>query len=382
MKTNNDFVEEKISPGTADLSLAALQEAATARNQYMTGNVRMAREIRALGLLKSYKAGLVSRSAMREAYTTSDFIASLGSIMQTRVVDALKEYPAEYAKWTYPVELNDFRPTRLAELVGGYDPYEVQPEGADTPIGKLGSNDTLITAKKYSLQYPYTLETMLNDTTTGFLSKLPQRIAWGGRRRMEMMAEGAILAPTASGVNTDVFNTANGNLINQPLTVDGLTEAMKVLATQTDATGAPIYNQARTLIVPRGLEMQAARIIGAREFEFKTEDATIIGTAGFGGLQIASMPYAEQITGMSATDDIPWGIVADQYTGNPGVVFGSVTGFSDPQVFVKVPDSQYVSGGLAPASFENNTISFKGMVAGAAQVYYPQSIVMSASYGT
>ena len=382
MKTNNDFVEEKISPEIANLSLAGLQEAAAARNQYMSGSARIVRETHVLRLLKNYKEGLISKAAMREAYTTSDFPAALGSIMQTRVIDALKEYPADYLKWTYPVALNDFRPTRLAELVGGYDAYEVQPEGADTPIGKLASNDTLIAAKKYSLQYPYTLEMMLNDTSVGFLTNLPQRIAWGGRRSMERIAESTILAQTASGVNETVFNEDNGNLISQPLTAEGLTEAINTLSTQTDATNTPIYNRARTLLVPRGLEMQARRLIGAREYRFKTEDVDVIGTAGFGDLQIAVMPYAEEITGMAATDDLPWGVVADQYTGNPAVVFGTVAGFADPQVFLKVPDSQYISGGLAPASFEDNLISIKGMIAAAAEVYYPQSIVMSASYGT
>lgn len=380
MITKNDFTEEKISPGTADISLAALQEAANIRSQYMTGHARVARETDTLRLLKGYKEGLVSRAAMREAYTTSDFQAALGSIMQTRVIDALKEYPTEYKKWTYPVTLTDFRPTRLVELVGGYDAYELQPEGADTPIGKLASIDTTIAAKKYSKQYPYTMEMMLNDTALGFLNNLPQKIAWGGRRAQELLAESTILAKTTSGVNETAFNSANGNLIDQPLTVDGLTEAIKTLAMQYDKTGAPIYNRARTLLVPRGLELQARRIIEAREFKFKTADNDIIGTAGFGDLQIAVMPYAEDITGMTATDAVPWGIVADQYAGNPGVVFGDVAGFGDPQVFMRIPDSQYLAGGMAPASFESNTIALKGMVACAAEVYYPQSIVMSAGY--
>lgn len=332
--------------------------------------------IKAAGYFENLKAGRLSPMAMAENMTTSDVSLGVDLAISAKVAEAYKTYEPDYVKWTVPVTLPDFKKTRIVDMIGATGRYSEQNERQDTEFGSFDLELAELEPKLFAKQYSYTLQMVMNDRTLGILDNLPNQIATGGRLTQEYIAEQAILAE--GGIRTDIFTTARGNLISEPLSLEGVEAAVEAMSNQTDSMNDPIINVPKILLVPPQLRTQAQAIISALEIRTTVGDNQIIGSNPYSNLEIAVLPYTKSITGLAS--NLPWGLVADQTIGRPAVVFGNLAGFETPQLFRKLPDAVPLSGGSWNFDFEHNASFVKGMVAGNAAVYDYRAIVMSNGY--
>ena len=205
----------------------------------------------------------------------------------------------------------------------------------------------------------------------GIFKDLANRLAIAANRGISKYITGLFLSST--GLNTSLYAAGYRNLItttygaastNPPLSIQGIQDAMKILAGMRDSGGDPIlitgklicyYGPAYAATAKNLQNMLTSyvQVEGGTSYSTEGFPAQFVQTANWAiqNMEWIMDPYMPIVMSGAAGNiaNTAWGIVVDPATQNrPAVELGFLQGFDTPQLYQKVPNTQRVGGGVEP----------------------------------
>lgn len=334
--------------------------------------------------------GRAMRGGFREALSISDFPNLFGDVIDRAVLANYIETPYTWNLVAKESDVNDFRPVKRFRVDGGTGLLaatsagisNVDSAGALTPLeqGAQYPEDYLVDAAytyrlfKVGKRMPFFWETFVDDDLNA-LKDTPARFGRGARRTEEyfvtwlyangvntLLQQGNTTAALYSNTNKNIVNNTNvgdsgGN--NPVLTITALQRAMIVLMKQLDTTGQPISVEAMTLVVPPSLKTVAMNILNT-DYVFMADQG---GTQQINGTnlsatvaqQLHAMNWAKNVVRLAVNYYLPivdttygntaWYLFSNPENGRPALEFGKLRGHTNPELFMKLPNSVSISEG-------------------------------------
>jgi hypothetical protein len=209
---------------------------------------------------------------------------------------------------------------------------------------------------KYGCQWDISWEAYLRDNRDlGLLMQYPQN--WGLSARYTMQ----FVFTSAFAGNTTFFSSAHNNYddgADSALDEDSLDAALTMLQSQTDAAGNILPYAGRVyLVVPPSLERTARQLLNAT-FSFSGTNITVANLVNQTAELIVDpfLPAADTVSG-----DTAWYLFCDPAI-RPAMRYGFLTGFEQPEIFVKAAEAQALFGGAEDpfsGTFLSDNIEFK-----------------------
>ena len=312
---------------------------------------------RAQQFVNRIQEGRATLRDFKEAMTTSDFPILFATNLQRQMLGMYRATPVSWPMWARGVTVNDFREADLLYLSGGDTRLTKRKERAEAKRAALDEGKYTVAVDIYERVLGLSEEQIRNDDLNAFAS-IPARFGRGARRTEEYLATSLIADD--NGPNAAFFNAANGNFITRELSEQGLHEAADALATQTDRSGEPIYNEPAVLAVVPALRLKAMQLIRALQVERTMGKEKIVTTNMFSDLQLAVLYYAPTIMS-SANSKTSWFVFADPNLGEgAAAAIAHLRGLAEPGIYSKAPDAVSVTGaGYDIVSFDTNDMQWK-----------------------
>jgi len=310
---------------------------------------------------------------LSEALTTGDFPLLFADIIDREMLADYVATDKSWPLWAKRGTVPDFRNVNRFAVDGSEAVLAAVPQGDQYPESLLTDTRYTYAVGKYGRRIAFAWESMVNDDLDG-LKSIPGRLARGAVRAEEKFATGLIA--DVNGPHATMFSVGNKNQVviangstvaNPPLTIQGLQNAMTVLARQLDKDGEPIFIDAVVLVVPPALRITAENILNSTELWL---------TDPFGGgiatQQLHVQNWMRSKTRLAVDYYLPivsttnggtsWYLFATPEVGRPAVEVGFLRGHDNPETFVKLADSQLLGGGVTDPSegdFDTDSIQYK-----------------------
>lgn len=294
-----------------------------------------------------------ARTAVNEALTTSDlFLSATGEVFDRALMAEYERMPVQWTKVSSRTTVNDFRPKKLVDLLGGRGTLAKVPEHTNYPEASTSSAESEIFVEKYGEQYGYTFEARRNDRLNE-LQRIPAGFAAKARATEDIATLAALANPVTGAPNTGFFNADNENIYTGALTAENVQAALTSLSTKRDEEGNLLYPGELHVVVGPALRFTAQRIFGAQQ----------IRTTNGGVEVIEANPLSGQ--GWTVMDNMPgtaWFVLPRPAAARPALFTAFLTGEEQPDLRVKKDQGQRPGGGDVPVdagSFEDDTIYWR-----------------------
>lgn len=339
----------------------------------MTKNITP-RHLEAAKLLEGALRGdRMDKIKLQEGIATSDLPELLVPTLNKILLEEYEATPKVWDQFATQLVVDDFRPVTFQALkyddsgednqgdtfregslptVGEYDEYPT--------AGWFSVTEQTMQVKKAGQRIRFSWESIVNDGQIGLLERLPIELALksAGKEDEEVTKQ----LVSASGLNTANFKAGNQNLLsgNPTLTLDSLEDAIEAanLQTYNGRQITPVTQFA--LVVPRGLEMQARKILAVQEVRTETTAGSVATTTISGnpiGSQI-TIVVNDWLTKINSGAGAYWFLIpVPGQQLNPAVALGFLRGYETPELRIKSNGGLYLGGGEVPAregSFDND----------------------------
>ena len=294
-----------------------------------------------------------ARIAVNEALTTSDlFVSASGEVFDRALMAEYDRMPVQWTKVSSRTTVNDFRPKKMVDLLGGRSTLTRVPEHSNYPEASQTSAESEIKVEKYGEQYGYTFEARRNDRLNE-LQRIPSGFAAKARATEDAATLAALANPLTGAPNTAFFKPANQNVYAGAFTADNVQAGLTALRTKRDADGNLLYPGELQVVVGPALAFTAQRIFGAQQIRTTT-----------GGVEVVeSNPLANQ--SYTVMDNLPgtaWFILPRPSAPRPALFTAFLTGEEQPDLRVKKDQGARVDGGdvaVEEGSFDDDTIYWR-----------------------
>jgi len=344
-----DLPQRSFSEVYADVNRAKPGKKARFRNAKYLSKLRECRDF-----LVALKHGHVSDHHLREVLSTSDFPILFGDVMDTRL---LNQYAATTPTWSQYAQRGtvvDFRPSRLIALDGLQSPLYPSSKKVELETVKYDNDldETAYTTQVevYEKGIAYNWR-MLVNRRGDFLARLPSFLARGAQRTEEKFASDLYMG--AGGPDATFFSVGNANLVtgNPALSVAALKTALNTMYAHTDAGGDPIMIDGVVLVVPPLLQLTAQEVLKA--YALETTPGSTSATAVFMGVPWISKfkpatNWYQPIVDVSANRHTTWYLFADPNANRPGMEVTFLSGYEQPSLWQKAPNTQRLGGSVDP----------------------------------
>jgi hypothetical protein len=302
----------------------------------------------------------------QEAMSTSDFQFLFADIIQRQTLGSYTEWPSTWSTIARRGTRNDFRVGRAFMLDGAEGALASVPEYDEYPDSAVTDSKYEYGVGKFGRRIKISWESIINDDL-GMLRDLPNRLAKAARMTEEKTA--TALYAAASGPNATFFHTVNNaNRMTAKLSTGSLQEAMRLIWSQKDRDGNPIFTGKLRLVVPPNLAITARNILNATEIRYPET-----GNSTTGSLLIAQNWTPQEVSELvvnpwlpiisaTANGDTSWYLFADPSVGRPAMELGFLRGNEVPALFAKEPNARRVGGGTIAAEdgdFDSDSIEYK-----------------------
>ena len=316
------------------------------------------------------------RVGLRETMSVTDYQALFVDVLDRIYYGFYNGYPIVNKPLVKVHPLRDFRVVSRYLLDGVVTPFVAMDAAAPPPQRALiGPNpqDGSPATSTAPLQYQpelYQAMTSVNwrafvNDDLGIFRDLANRLALAGNRGISKFITSLFFdsnGPNASLYQTgyhNIINRANGAASNNPaLSIQGIQDALKVLANMRDSTGDPILiTGTMYLVFGPALKATAMNLMNQISNWIQTEGGTG-NTQGFptqflqtNNWAIRDMvpildPYIPIVV-TGAAQQTAWEIVVDPNSQNrPCVEVGFLNGYETPQIYQKLPNTQRMGGGV------------------------------------
>lgn len=355
-------------------------EGTGARGIHRKYDVRTYREglLYATGIVGGVLKGKYHPYKLQEAMSTSDFPLFFGDIIDRQILAGYREAPHTWRNYAKQGTVRDFRNVSRFTMDGGEGQLSPVAELTEYPAVALTEGRYQFRVTKYGKRIPFSWEMRINDDLDT-LTSIPDRFGKGARRTEEKFA--TTLFVDANGPHVGFYNTANKNRIhtengaatnNPPLSLNGLKDALLVLANLTDADGEPIAMDMVQLVVPPQLEVTALELLNALQVEIglvgqglnaaATREDRLIVKNFFNAKFSLNVNYYIPLVASTANGRTSWFLFATASEGRPAIEVAFLTGHAEPEIFIKEPNARRVGGGaMSPldGNFETDAIEYK-----------------------
>jgi hypothetical protein len=331
---------------------------------------------------------------LKEALKVSDFPTYFGDVLDRMVLARFSEWIPPFQTFMRQGTFRDLtRTSRKTQFRGGSEALGQVGELGPYPERGVESTQFEWRGAKYGADFRISWETLLADDLGG-LRDLPGVLASAARVSEAQFA--ASLYVGTAGPHSTLFNGGNGNVVtgNPPLSITALKQAHTLMRKMTDpATGNPMANGPRYLVVPPALELTAMEILGATNVVYAPTGATTtplqlpsINPIPSLGLTLVVDPYIPVIA--TSNEDTTWFLFADPNSGplGPGlaaVEFDRLVGMSAPLLLQKRSDFTTIGGGADPRGplDELDSVTYRVVHAFGGGQLFPQAAVASNGSG-
>jgi len=313
---------------------------------------------------------------LRETMSVTDYQALFVDVLDRLYYGFYNAYPIVNKPLVKVHPLRDFRVVKRYLLDGVVTPFTAMDAAAPPPQRALigpnpqdGSPATSTAALTYQPEL-YQAMTSVNwrafvNDDLGIFRDLANRLAIAGNRGISKFITGLFFdsnGPNALLYATgykNIINKANGAASNNPaLSIQGIQDALKVLANMRDSTGDPILiTGTMYLVYGPSLKATAMNLMNQISNWIQTEGGT--GNAqGFPSQFLQTNNWAIRdmvpildpyipIVVTGAASPTSWAIVVDPNAQNrPCVEVGFLNGYETPQIYQKLPNTQRMGGGV------------------------------------
>lgn len=305
---------------------------------------------------------------LRETMSVTDFTALYVDVLDRQFYGYYNAAPIPNMPLVKKVTLRDFRSVKRFLVDGMTTPLDIVQNGTPPPERALGTETVITYAPDlYAARTSVNWRAIVNDDL-GVFQDIPMRLTLSAQRRIQKSITGLYCdtnGPHASlytAAFTNIINIANGATTNNPaLSIQGLQDAMNVLAKMLDADGQPIVlNGAVNLWYGPALEATAKNLMNMVNAQLSVNGG-ITNAQGFPsqfiqinnwviqGLNPIMDQYIPIVVTTGSRGATSWGLTYSPAAQNrPSVEFGFLAGFETPQLFQKVPNTMRVGGGVDP----------------------------------
>jgi hypothetical protein len=291
-----------------------------------------------------------ARLAVNEALTTSDlFVSASGEVFDRELRAEYDTNPVQWTKFAARTTVNDFRPKKLVDLLGGRGSLAPVPERSHYPTATQTSSEIDIAVKKYGEQYGYTFEARRNDRLNE-LRRLPSGFADKARRTEDTVVLSTMASTSTGAPNTAFFKPSNQNIYTGAFTADNVQSALTALRTKRDTDGNLIPAGNLVVVVGPALAFAANRMFTATEFRTTSGNLEVIER---NPLQGQSFEVLDNLPGSA------WFILPAPTSARPAIYAAFLVGEENPDLRVKKDQGQSAAGGDVPVdagSFDDDTI--------------------------
>lgn len=334
---------------------------------------------------------------LRETMAVTDYQALYADVIDRLYYGYFQAWPITNMPLVKKQKLRDFRQVKRYMNDGLVTPFTGSDPGAPPPqsalLGPAPQNASAVppTASTSTAAVAYSpwlfqasasinLAAFVGDDL-GIFKDVPKRLAIKASRGIHKFITGMYCdangpnrsgayvgvtgAPNAatylflSGFN-NLLTTANGATANHPrLGIQGLMDAHTLLAGQTDATGDPImvggpmylvygkYDYATAKQLANAIE-NLSSVYGGQAGTSSNLIGQLIRTRNW-AMENLTLVYDPYLSIVASTNPYSWFLAcAPDSQERPGLEFGQLTGFEEPQLFSEIPTTQRMGGGPDP----------------------------------
>jgi hypothetical protein len=316
------------------------------------------------------------RIGLRETMSVTDYQPLFVDVLDRIYYGFYNGYPIVNKPLVKVHPLRDFRVVSRYLLDGVVTPFVAMDAAAPPPQRALigpnpqdGSPATTTAPLQYQPEL-YQAMTSVNwrafvNDDLGIFRDLANRLALAGNRGISKFITGLFF--DSNGPNATLYQTGYHNQItkangaasnNPPLSIQGIQDALKVLANQRDSTGDPILiTGTMYLVYGPSLLATAKNLINQISNWIQVEGGT--GNAqGFPSQFLQTNNWAIRdmteimdpyipIVVTGAASNSSWAIVVDPNSQDrPCVEVGFLNGYETPQIYQKLPNTQRMGGGV------------------------------------
>jgi hypothetical protein len=321
--------------------------------------------------------------ALRETMATTDYQALYVDVLDRLYYGTYNDFPIVNKPMVKMHQLRDFRLVSRYLLDGMVSPMTAidpaappQQTAMSGPVPQDGS--TFPTTNTAPLQYaPLLYQAMASVNWSAFVNDdlgifkdIAVRLAIQANRAIAQFITSFFYS--SAGLNAALYKAAYRNLVttaygaasnNPPLGVQGIVDALKVLAGQRDSSGQPIMITGKmycsygpsNYAVAMNLKNQLSVFLsneggGANAEGFPTQFLQVNNWA-IQNMEFIMDPYVPIVAAGAAGNiaNTAWTLTVDPQSQNrPCVEVGMLTGFETPQMFQKVPNTMRMGGGVDP----------------------------------
>ena len=338
--------------------------------------------IRPMTVHESAMAAATFGADLVESMTTSDFPLLVGDVLDRMMLQRFAEVPQVWRQYiSVGRPLRDFRTTRLIQTDGGDGQWEEITEEEGVTYTNISESGHTISAALYGKAIRLAWRLLINDDLDAF-SEIPNILGRGGRRTISKFATDLLF--DSNGPDATFISAGNGNLLtgNPDLAIDSLGTAIQTIAGFVDSEGEPIMVEGIRLVYGPGLRVTAQNLLNQL-----TVDVTSVGGVATQTVRVNNWI----VQGLTAVEDpyIPivattngatsWLLAADPNANRPAARVRFLSGFEQPNLYQKAPNTQRVGGGLdeGVGDFQSMATEYKGLVAFGGSTIEPKSVVGS-----
>ncbi len=238
------------------------------------------------------------------SHSTSDFPNILMDAVNKALLDAYREVPTTFRKWTKVVSASDFKKRYVVKL-GSFSELDIVPAGAEFKEKTISEEKEEYSIATYGAIFSITRQTIINDDLDAF-SRIPMHLGRAARRTIEKTVYNILNTnPKMSDGNT-LFSAAHKN-VGTPGAISNTTlkEIRKLMGQQKDPDGNLIYLRPGYLIVPPAIATDAMEWMNSTYFPGKSNNQPNIWQKW---AEVIETPYISADAGGS---DTAWYVIAD-----------------------------------------------------------------------
>jgi hypothetical protein len=340
----------------------------------MTNNITP-RQLDAAKLLEGALRGdRMDKLKLQEGIATSNLPELLVPTLNKILLEEYTATPRVWDQFATRLVVDDFRPVTFQALryddAGEDNQGDTFREGSLPTVGEYDEYPTAgwfnvteqtLQVKKAGQRIRFSWESIVNDGQIGLLERLPVEMALKAAGKEDEEVTKQLVSP--SGLNAGNFNSGNQNIIagNPALTLEALENAIDAANKQTynGRFITPVTQFA--LVIPRGLEMTARKILSVQEIRTQVDnnDGAVTTIAGnpiaSSQVTIVVNDWLSKIN--SGAGNFWFLIPVPGQQLNPAVALGFLRGYETPELRIKSNGGLYLGGGEVPAregSFDND----------------------------
>lgn len=200
------------------------------------------------------------RIIRRAMQGTGDFPELLGSAVGRVLHQMYAEVEAPLKAVARLANLPDFR-ARSVVRVGGASDLDPVNEHGEYKRGTVSDTSNGWSLTTYGRILALSRQAMVNDDLQAFGALIQKFAQAAARREADELAKILLSPPPVDG--SPIFHADRSSLIDEKLTIDGLSAAVRALRMQKEIDGGLVLQEPSVLVVPAALEMTARQLVAS-----------------------------------------------------------------------------------------------------------------------